>query len=329
MKTIKWGILGTGLIARKFAEGLRDVAHAELLAIGSRSIDTAQSFARDFQVPRTYGSYEELASDPDIDVVYIATPHNLHCENTLLCLDKGRNVLCEKPFAVNLSEVKKMIARAREKNLFLMEALWSRFLPNIIKARDLIREGKIGEVKLLECDFGLNSPFNPNHRHYNRELIGGSLLDLGIYPVFLSLFLLGKPKTITSLAGIGPTLVDNTCSISFGYEKDLVSFLSSSIVAQTEVVAKIHGTKGKIVFDRWWFCPVGIQLVNENGNSENIPLEMKGNGYNYEAEEVVRCLQEGKTESEIMSHKDSLELIETLDTIRKQCGIHYPGHDAE
>jgi predicted dehydrogenase len=326
-ETIRWGILGTGMIARKFAEGLRDVAGAELRAVGSRNLDTANRFAQEYNVPRAYGSYEELASSLEVDVIYIATPHNLHCENTLLCLDHGKHVLCEKPFAVNQKEVQQMIARAQEKNLFLMEALWSRFLPHIIKAKELINQGAIGEVKLLKADFGINSPYDVTHRHYSRELIGGSLLDIGIYPLFLAQFLLGKPKQVKAVAGLGPTLVDHSCSMSLLYQNDLVAHLFSSVVTQTEVVAEIHGTEGKIVFDRWWFTLVPIHLVDAAGTSHDIPVEMHGNGYNYEASEVGRCLREGKKQSESWSWDDSIELINLMDGIRKECGIFYPGHD--
>lgn len=326
-KKIKWGIIGTGQIARKFAEGLQSVSNGELYAVASRTQETAVHFAIDFKAEKAYGSYEELAKDSKVDVVYIATPHNLHCENTLMCLENGRNVLCEKPFAVNGKEVRKMIAKAKEKNLFLMEALWSRFIPHIIKAKEIIDSGELGEIKFLTCDFGLNSPFNPNHRHYNRELIGGSLLDIGIYPVFLSLFLLGKPKTIQSLAILGSTQVDISCSMTFQYEKELMVVLYSTFKAQTDVVAKIYGTKGILEFDRWWFCPAKIYRTTDNGEKELIPIEITGNGYNYEAEEVGKCLLEGKKQSNLFSWENSLELIDTLDFIRKQCGISYPGHD--
>lgn len=319
--------MGTGGIAHKFAEGLAIVSNAELFAVGSRNIGTAQAFGNKFNAARCYGSYEDLATDPDVDVIYIATPHNLHFSNTMLCLDKGKNVLCEKPFAVNGKEVRLMIEKAKEKNLFLMEALWSRFLPNILKAKELIDNGTIGEVKFMKSDFGLNVPFDPNSRMYNRELIGGSLLDIGIYPVFLSLFLFGKPKIIKALAGLGTTQVDNNCSISFGYENGLVSVLYSTIVAKTDVTSEIHGTKGKIIFDEWWFTPVPMHHIDEHGNKQSFDFDFKGNGYNYEAEEVVQCLLEGKKQSDKMSWAESIALIDLLDEIRKQCGIIYPGHD--
>jgi scyllo-inositol 2-dehydrogenase (NADP+) len=325
--SIRWGILGTGMIAHKFAEGLRDVAGAKLIAVGSRSQDSANRFAREYLVPHAFGSYEDLALCENVDVIYIATPHNLHCENTLLCLDHGKHVLCEKPFAVNRGEVEQMIERARAKNLFLMEALWSRFLPHIIKAKELIGQGAIGEVKLLKADFGINSPYDDRHRHYNRDLIGGSLLDIGIYPLFLAQFLLGKPSQVRSVAGLGPTLVDHTCSMSLHYQNDLVAHLVSSVVAQTEVIAEIYGTEGKIIFDRWWFTPVPIRLVDAAGTSHDVPVEMHGNGYNYEADEVGLCLREGKKQSDFWNWNDSLELIDLMDGIRKECGIYYPGHD--
>ncbi|NJK98253.1 MAG: Gfo/Idh/MocA family oxidoreductase [Bacteroidales bacterium] len=326
-KTIKWGILGTGNIAHKFAEGLRNVNYAEIFAVGSRNLNTALEFGSHYNISRAYGSYEGLSKDQDVDVIYIATPHNLHFSNTMMCLNNGKHVLCEKPFAVNGFEVRQMIQKAREKNLFLMEAMWSRFIPHIIKAKELINAGTIGEIKLLKADFGINFPFDETHRVYNRELIGGSLMDVGIYPVFLSLLLFGKPKLIKAIAGLGPTSVDHNCSISFQYDKDLITVLYSSIVARTPVTAEIFGTKGKITFDEWWFTPVPIHHTDEHGESCQIKLNYTGNGYNYEADEVVKCILSGKNQSELMTWSDSLLLIDTLDEIRSQCNIIYPDHD--
>ncbi len=326
-KTIKWGILGPGKIAHKFAEGLRHVTNSELFAIGSRDYRKAQEFANQYNAKRVYGSYLELVNDPDVDIIYIATPHNLHFENTMFCLENGKSVLCEKPFAVNEKEVRQMIEKAREKNLFLMEALWSRFLPHIIKAKEFIDNGAIGELKFMKGDFGFNSPFDPNSRIFKRELIGGSLMDVGIYPVFLSTYLLGMPQKIVSHAGIGPTGVDHNCSICFSYENDLISVLYSSVVARTEVTAEIHGTKGKIVFNEQWFRPVPFYMVDEYGNRRDFDFNFKGNGYNYEAEEAAKCILEGKTQSDLMSWNDSLNLIKLLDEIRRQCNISYPDHD--
>jgi predicted dehydrogenase len=208
-----------------------------------------------------------------------------------------------------------------------MEAMWSKFLPHIIKTKELINQGAIGEVKFMKCDFGINTPFDPNHRHYSRELIGGSLLDIGIYPVFLSTYLFGRPKSFKAMAGIGQTQVDYNCSMAFQYENELISVLYSSVVAKTDVTAEIYGTKGKIIFDEWWFTPVNAYIVDNFGKKQKIDVEAHGNGYNYEAVEVGKCLRAGKTQSDIMSWHDSIELIDLLDAIRKECGITYPGHD--
>jgi predicted dehydrogenase len=220
-----------------------------------------------------------------------------------------------------------MIAKAKEKNRFLMEALWSRFLPNIIKAKEMVDLGQIGKIKLIKADFGLNKPFDPNHRLYNKQLIGGSLLDLGIYPLFLSLLLLGKPKTIKAIAGIGATGVDYNCSFTLGYEDDTLAVMYSSVIAQTDIVAAIYGEKGTIVFNNWWFMPVPIRIVTQEGKEIPVPLKFEGNGYNYEATELVKCLEQGKIQSEIMSWDNSLLLIDVLDAIRKEIGLVYPDHD--
>jgi scyllo-inositol 2-dehydrogenase (NADP+) len=325
-QTIRWGILGTGYIARKFAEGLSDTENAELYAVASRTEETASAFAREFDIPVFHGSYEALACNENIDAVYVATPHNLHFSNTLMCLKNNKHVLCEKPFAVNVHEVKQMVEEATKRKLFLMEAMWSRFLPNIIKTKELIDNGAIGEVQFLKCDFGINPGYNEQNRLFNRQLIGGSLLDVGIYPVFLSLFLLGKPLEINALAQIGPTMVDHSCGITFRYPNALAS-LCSSAIAKTETIAEIHGTKGKIIIDPMWFCPVNIHLFDDNDNEIPVNLSFKGNGYNYEAQEVTNCLLNGLTESTKMSHAFSIQLIEILDLIRKQCNIQYPDHD--
>ena len=327
MKTYNWGILGTGWIADKMTNALPFVPNAKLYAVASRNKPTAEAYAKKHNIEKAYGSYLELVSDPAVDVVYVATPHNMHYENTILALEHGKNVLCEKPFAVNGRQVRGMLAKAKEKNVFLMEAMWSRFLPNVIKAKEIIDSGKIGKVQLLDCDFGLGLPFDPNHRLFNKELIGGSLLDLGIYPLFLSLYLLGKPKAIKAMASFGPTNVDDNCSFTLGYDDNCLAVLYSSSIAKTDVVATIYGEKGKIVFDKWWFTPVPIHVYNADGKEIPMKLDFIGNGYNYEAAEVIKCLENGKKQSDMMSWDDSLLLIDMLDAIRKEVGLVYPGHD--
>ena len=328
-KKIKWGILGTGIIAKLFAAGLKDAANAELYAVGSRSKEKAENFAKEFNIKKAYGSYDKAVSDPEVDIIYIATPHHLHSENTLMSLENNKHVLCEKPFGINGREAREMIAKAEEKKLFLMEAMWSRFLPNILKAKEIVESGAIGKVKLITAYFGLKSQHTPQQRHFNKDMGGGSLLDIGIYPVFLSLFILGKPDSFTATAGIGPTGVDNTISITFKYGSDVLSIMYSTLISNPDTVAEIHGEKGKIIFDKWWFTPVNIKTVDLDGNESHIPLEFKGNGYNYEAEEAGNCILSGKIQSDKMSWKESLQLIDMLDAVRKECGIVYPKHDGD
>ena len=264
-RKIKWGILSTGWIAHKFATALQVVDNSELYAVGSRNMQTAKKFAGEFNIPKAYGSYEELVSDPAVDVVYIATPHNLHLENTLLALEHHKHVLCEKPLGVNLKEATKMITKAKEKKLFLMEAMWSRFLPNIIKTKELVDSGEIGKVKLLTAFFSIKSENGPEHRHYNLDLCGGTILDTGIYNVFLSLLLLGKPKAFSAIAGLGEQGGDNSCSYTFKYEKDTLAVMYSSFLANPAIVAEIHGDKGKILLDHLWFCPGKVKLTYNDG----------------------------------------------------------------
>jgi len=293
-KKIKWGILGTGWIAHKFTTALQTVENSEICAVGSRTIESAQKFAAEFNVPRAYGTYEELVGDPDIDAIYIGTPHNMHVENTLLALNHNKNVLCEKPLGVNLKEATALIEKAKEKNLFLMEALWSRFLPNIIKTKELIDSGEIGEVKLLTASFSILSDNGPEHRHYNIDLCGGTVLDTGIYNIFLSLLLLGKPKSFTAVAGLSEQGGDNSCSYIFKYEQDTLAVMYSSFLAETPVVAEIHGTKGKIILEHFWFCPGNVRLMYRNGEEKTFEFNFKSNGYEFEAEEVASCILAGK-----------------------------------
>lgn len=326
-KKIKWGILSTGWIAHKFVKALQVVENSEIVAVGSRTIESAHKFAEEYTIPKAYGSYEELVSDPGIDVIYVATPHNLHVENTLLALNHNKNVLCEKPLGVNLKEETLLIEKAKEKNLFLMEALWSRFLPNIIKTKELVDSGKIGEVKLLTTSFSILSSYGPEHRHFNIDLCGGTVLDTGIYNIFLSLLLLGKPKSFTATAGLSEQGGDNNCSYTFKYQKDTLAVMYSSFLAEAPIVAEIHGTRGKIILGPLWQCPGNVRFIDRNGKEKIFKFEFKNNGYEFEAEEVANCLRAGKKQSDLWSWNDSLQLINLMDLIRKECGIVYPKHD--
>ncbi len=321
--TINWAILGTGRIAEKFAIGLKVVSNANLYAVGSRSIDSARDFAQKFEIPKFYGSYIDLVNDPHVDVVYIASPHVFHYEHTLLCLNAGKAVLCEKPFAMNAQQVEEMIALARAKNLFLMEALWTRFLPTIEKIESLIVDDKIGDIIFLQSDFGFKADYDPTWRLFNKKLGGGSLLDIGIYPVFISLLLLGMPSEIISTAQIGPTGVDESMSVIFKYPKGAIAALSSTFMAHTPTETNICGTKGRIRIHRMWHTPTYLTYTSNNGETQEFHFQYQANGYEYEAQEVTNCLLNQITESSKWSLSHSQKLISLLDTIRKQWGLEY------
>jgi predicted dehydrogenase len=208
-----------------------------------------------------------------------------------------------------------------------MEALWSRFLPNIIKTKELVESGIIGDVKLLTAFFCFKSDKGPEHRQFNKDLCGGTVLDIGIYNIFLSLLLLGKPERISAIAGLSDQGVDTSCSYTFGYKNDTIAVMHSSFIADSPIVAEIHGTKGKIIVENKWLNPGRVKLIHQDGNEEVFEFEVKSNGYEFEAGEVADCILKGKTQSDRWSLNDSLQLVEAMDTIRKECGIVYPGHD--
>ena len=322
-KNIRWGIIGTGWIADKMAEALTVVEHADIAAVGSRTQKSADEFARRHRIGTAYGSYEGLAADPGIDVVYIATPHPFHCANTLMCLRNGKAVLCEKPFAMNEKEVLRMISTARDHGVFLMEAFWTRFLPSIERVLELTGSGVIGEVRHIKSDFGVFSEFDPNHRAFNKNLGGGSLLDIGIYPVFLTLLLWGEPDQISCVPHICPTGVDESLALTFRYDDGRIATLFSSFRVNSTVETHICGTAGRLQLNRMWHCPVPIELTKGDDPPETIRFDYIGNGYNYEAAEVVKCLRAGKKESDILPLEFSLRLIRLLDRIRREMGLVY------
>ncbi len=327
MKTVRWGVLGPGSIARKFCEGLADLEATELVAVGSRSAKSANAFADEFNVATRHDSYEKLVNDPNVDVIYIATPHSFHAEHSKLCLNAGKAVLCEKPFTINASQAQEVIAIAREKQLFLMEAVWSLFLPHMIKIRKLIAEDAIGELRMLQADFGFRTGVNPESRLFDPKLGGGALLDVGIYPIVLALDLLGKPTDIKSFANLGATGVDEEASILMKHEQGQQSLLSTAITLDTPHEAQLLGTKGRIHIHGSWWQPSSFTLYQDGKTAQHIEVdevESLANGYNYEALEVNRCLREGLTESATMPLDQTLKLMQTLDAIRAQWGLQYP-----
>ncbi len=324
MKTesIKWGILGPGKIARKFAAGLADVNNAQLYSVGSRSIDRAREFAKETDAVKYFGSYEEMLTDKNLDVVYVATPHVFHHEHTLLCLKHKKAVLCEKPFAMNVTQVEEMIATAKREKVFLMEALWTQFLPHFRFVIEVVKSGKYGKVKNLKADFGFNAPFDAEGRLFNKALGGGSLMDIGIYPVFAAMSILGKPETISSSANLCSTGVDEDCSIVFHYKNDVAAELQCSINKHSATTATILFEKAIVHMNTRFHEPTSLKISTENGD-ETIEFDVSSNGYNFEAAHVQQMLKEGKTESNEMTFEKSKQLITLLDDVREKIALVY------
>ncbi len=324
MDLVRWGILSTGGIARQFARGLAYAPGAQLVAVGSRSQANAEAFGDEFGVPRRYASYEALAADPDLDVIYIGTPHPFHAANSLLCIEAGKAVLCEKPFTLNARQASAVIRAARERGVFLMEALWTRFTPVMHKVRALLAEGAIGRPRMVTADFGFHAPFDPESRLFNRALGGGALLDVGVYPVSLASMVFGAPPRISTMAHLGATGVDEQAAMIFGYEDGALAVLSCAISVMTPMEATITGERGMIRLPANWWMPQECILSLEGEPEQTFELPFTGNGYNYEALEVMRCLREGLLESPIMPLDETLALMQTLDNIRSQWGLRYP-----
>ena len=322
MKMIRWGIIGLGKIANSFATDMQQVDNSIIYAVASRSQEKANDFGAKYNVAKCYDSYEELAQDPQVDAIYIATPHVRHAQDTLLCLTHNKAVLCEKPFAMNLQEVDSMIAKAKKHNVLLMEALWTRFMPHFKFVKEELESGRYGRVKSLHADFSFKAPVNPDGRLYNKLLGGGSLLDIGIYPVFCALALLGKPESITAKGKIGKTQIDEEIEITFNYKTDTRAFLSSSILKNTPTTATLVCDNG-IVFLHSRFHQTDKVTTLLNGVKVEHDFSYNAKGYTFEIMHFADLLRAGKTESPLMSFEFSRVLIQTLDEIRDLIGLHY------
>jgi predicted dehydrogenase len=325
-RTIRWGILGCGHIARKFASDLQHLPDAALVALGSRSRSNAEAFATAFPVAHIHDSYEALAANPEVDVIYVASPHGLHHEHVLLCLQYNKAVLCEKAFAINSRQAREMISKAKEKKVFLMEALWTKFLPPYQIVQQMIREGKLGDIQNVLVNFGFIAPYPVPQRLYESALGGGSLLDIGIYNVFMALSVLGKPDHIEASMKAAATGVDEQCAILFKYRNGAMAQLFSSLSSNLAIEADISGNKGRIRLGSRFFDPnTTISFYPERFDSQQvIPFPKEpGFGYQYEARHVGECLRMGLTESPVMSHEDTLLIMDTLDRIREAAGIRY------
>ena len=321
---IRWGILGPGSIANQFAKGLQAAPDGQLIAVGSRDLQRAETFASQYGAPNRHGSYEALVADPEVDAIYIATPHPFHKESAILCLEAGKAVLCEKPFTVNAAEAAAVVAGARANKTFLMEAMWSRYLPIIVQVRKWLDEGAIGEPLQVNADFGFRANVNPEGRLFNLELAGGALLDIGIYVVSFAAMVLGSdPVHITASAHIGETGVDENTGILLRYNSGAVATLSCAVRASSPHTALIVGSEGTISIDPSWWKGEAATL-KAGDREEHIELPLAGNGYNYEAQEVARCLGAGELESPVMPLDETVALMRILDEVRAQIGLKYP-----
>jgi predicted dehydrogenase len=325
MSTTAWGIIGPGKIAKKFATALEMVDGAALRAVASRDAGRAGAFAREYGAGVGYGSYEELVADAAVDAVYIATPHGFHAEHAMLCLRHGKAVLCEKPMALTAREVSAMTAVSRESGAFLMEAMWTRFIPLMRSIQDLIDSGAIGAVKYIRADFGFLAPFNPEGRLYNMRLGGGSLLDIGIYPLFLCTQLLGRPARVVAAGDLSPTGSDVSCHAVLQYGEGASAVISSTLACQTSITAEIAGTEGMILIPTPWYKNDRYEWSRSGEPFQTVTLEPMVNGFEYQIREAMRCRALGLTESPLLPHSFSLMMAETMDEIRRQVGVRYPG----
>ncbi|MGO8860576.1 MAG: Gfo/Idh/MocA family protein [Acidimicrobiales bacterium] len=321
---IRWGIVGPGAIAAGFADAMSMVDDGEITAVASRSIERAAAFGERFGIPTRYGDYAELAADPDVDVVYVATPHSRHEADALTALRAGKHVLCEKPFALNAEQARRMAEEARARGLFLMEAIWSRFLPAYRSLVDLIGEGRIGDPLLVEADFGFRSPVQPEHRHFSRELGGGALLDLGIYPVQLCSLVLGPVEHVVAAGSIGETGVDEQVVAVLTHTGGTLGVVKAAVRVGMACTARIAGTEGWIDIPALMHCPTSLTISTRAG-SEHIDGSYQGNGLRFEIAEVHRLLALGRTESDIMALDETIALASVLDSIRAKIGLVFPG----
>jgi predicted dehydrogenase len=323
--TIRFGILGTGFIARQFAGDLQHVVGAKLVAVGSRSQETADDFGKTFDIPNCHASYEALATDPRVDVVYIATPHPFHCPNTLMCLDAGKAVICEKPFALNETEAREMIDAASKHDLFLMEGMWTYCFPAMRKIKELIVSGTIGEPRMLTGAFCWRSEWDESTAVLNRKLGGGALLDVGVYPISVAHFVFDcAPETILASAHIGVTGVDEQNGIVMTYPGGSMAVMASAVRTTMPEELVISGTDAQIRIPEPFYRPNRIEIIREN-ETEQLDFAYPGTGMQYEAQEVVDCLRAGKRESDLITQEGSLAVMRTMDRIRDQWGLRYPG----
>lgn len=325
MKKYNWGIIGTGTISNLFAEGLNYLDDAILQAVGSRNQKTADQFAQKWHAARAYASYEALYADPQVEVVYIGTPHNFHFENVRDALLAGKHVLCEKAFTINADEARELVRIARQKNLFLMEAMWNRFQPWFTIVKKIIEEDRIGEIHHLKADLSFKFDVGLDHRIYNPELAGGALLDLGVYPIALASTFLGRPQQIHATGHLYETGVDDQVSMIFAYSSGATAELGCSSRYLSKNNATIHGSKGYIEIHGMIVRPHKLSVHILGKEVLELDTTPESNGYQYEAQAVMEMMEAGKVEHPRMTLDESISIMETMDRVRSLIGVSYPG----
>lgn len=323
MKKIRWGILGAGRIAHTFAKDFAAVTDAEMAAVAARDLNKAKEFAAGYHIPKAYG-YGDLFADPEIDIIYISTTHNFHYEHAKKCLENGKAVLCEKPITVNDKEFASLVALAKEKNLFLMEAMWTWYLPAIVKAKQWISEGRIGKLKVIEADFCFDAEFLPEKRLFNINLAGGALLDIGVYLAGISTFFAEQyPQSIISSGVLGKTGVDERTSVILQYG-DITAQLFCSIIVKTTSTLYLFGEKGYLKLPLFWRANQLELFSKEHELLDSFKDGRTTNGFNYEIQDATNCVREGKKESAVVTLQKSMDIQKIMTTVRKQIGLAYP-----
>lgn len=321
-ESFRWGIIGTGGIARTFARDISYLPNHNVVAVGSRTKAKAEEFASEFSA-QGFGSYEELVAS-DVDAVYVATPHSLHAANSILALNAGKPVLCEKPFAVNAVQAEEMVKAARLNEVALMEAMWSRFLPHYQVLRDIVASGELGELVTLYADHGQPLPADRYYRLHAPELAGGALLDLGIYPISLAFMVLGEPDSIIALSESTRSGVDAQTSMIFSYFTGQQAILTTTLKVRTPCTAQIIGTKGRINIDSNFYTPTSMQVIIDGKLAREYPKEYEGHGIREQAKEFAQIVKSGEVESPLMSHQESISIMNVMDEVREIIRLRYP-----
>lgn len=323
MEPIRWGILTAGNISNQFAKGLQVLPDAEIVAVGSSSQAKSDEFADKYDIPHRHEGYEALVNDPDVDVIYIGSPHSHHYDHMKLCLNAGKHVICEKAFTLNAAQAEECINLAQEKGLFLMEAMWTRYLPAVVQLRQWLADGVIGTPEFVQIDFSFYKAFEAAHRLYNPDLGGGALLDLGIYNVSFASMVLGLPDRVHSHMMLAESGVDRKTSMMLEYDNGATAMLMCGFVASLPRDAFISGTKGWIQVKDPFYKPTQLVLHLNGEDAQTFEFPIESTGYQFEAAEVMSCIRAGKLESDVMPLAETLALMQLMDEIREPWGVKY------